>query len=121
MLPQIHCFIVGLVNEFTEFFFIQKTGLMFVKTSVRKVIGADLAINKARKFSPEDLLNMIHLELEAAIQARPEPLLSALGISYHWIEDEIADQEKALMEMGYGIRNQSAGRARRDEIDDIAF
>ena len=88
---------------------------------VRKVIGADLAINKARQFSPEDLLNMIHLELEAAIQARPEPFLSALGISYHWIEDEIADQEKALMEMEYGIRSHPAGRARREEIDDIKF
>ena len=90
---------------------------------VRKVIGADLAIIKARQFSPEDLLNMIHLELEAAIHARPEPFLSALGISYHWIEDEIEGQERALMEMEYEIRNDPVERARRKEIedDDVAF
>jgi len=89
---------------------------------VRKVIGADLAIMKARRLSPEDLLNMIHLELEAAIHARPEPFLSALGISYHWIEDEIEGQERALMEMEYEIRNDPVERARRKEIDDdVAF
>ena len=88
---------------------------------VRKVIGADLAIIKARQFSPEDLLNMIHLELEAAIHARPEPFLSALGISYHWIEGEIEGQERALMEMEYEIRNDPVERARRKEIDDVAF
>ncbi len=61
---------------------------------IRKAIGADLAIRAAHQLSAEDLLSKIRLELEAAIHSRPEPFLSALGISYQEIQNEIDREEE---------------------------
>lgn len=74
---------------------------------VRKVVGADMVIYAIHQIAPGDLLSRIRLELEAAIYSRPEPFLSALGISYQEIEDEIGYQERMRGGSVFGAKEEA--------------
>jgi hypothetical protein len=78
---------------------------------VRKAIGADLAIDAIHQLSPESLLGRIRLELEAAIYSRPEPFLSALGISYQEIQSEVDWREEARRQIEHDIRQTEIAKA----------
>ncbi len=88
---------------------------------VRKAIGADLAIDAIHQLSPESLLGRIRLELEAAIYSRPEPFLSALGISYQRIQNEIDFREEARRVMAYKIEQDTAAKAWTDGNGESPF
>ncbi len=86
---------------------------------VRKVVGADLAIHTIHQLSADEIFSRIRLELEAAIYARPEPFLSALGISYQTVQGEIDRLEDMRRMFEYEVRETERYRAaaERGDID----